>query len=238
LVVYACDQLQPLLRPRYNAAIEGRVFVEGPDRQIIPDVWLRRTHSSEKGSSIALAEADAPVEVLVSALEIREAYINILDLRSGQRVVSVIEFVSPTNKYAGRGRDSYITKQQEVLNSDAHLVEIDLLRTGPHVLAVPERLARAERDYAYLACVNRARNGRELYQLYPCGLRERLFRIRIPLADGDPDVALNVQAVVEKAYEAGDYRSVIAYDRSCRPPLSAEDQGWANQLIQSARQAS
>jgi hypothetical protein len=58
------------------------------------------------------------------------------------------------------------------------------------------------------------------------------------LADGDPDVALNVQAVVEKTYEAGDYRSVIDYDRSCRPPLSAEDQAWANQLIQSARQAS
>jgi hypothetical protein len=105
-------------------------------------------------------------------------------------------------------------------------------------MAVPERIARAERKYEYLASVNRAQNGRLRYELYPRAMRERLFRIRIPLADGDPDVALNVQAVVEKAYDAGDYRSVIDYDRPCRPPLSPEDQAWASHLIQAARQSS
>ena len=40
--------------------------------------------------------------------------------------------------------------------STAHLVEIDLLRTGPHVVAVPEWAARAHGPYDYLVCVNQA----------------------------------------------------------------------------------
>jgi hypothetical protein len=32
-IVYLCDQLQPMLRPRYIASVDERVFVEGPDRQ-------------------------------------------------------------------------------------------------------------------------------------------------------------------------------------------------------------
>ena len=41
LVVYLRAQLQPLLRGRYVAAIEQRLYVEGPDRHVAPDVWIR-----------------------------------------------------------------------------------------------------------------------------------------------------------------------------------------------------
>lgn len=38
LIVYILDHLRPLLRPRYIAAIEERVFVEGLQRrELIPD---------------------------------------------------------------------------------------------------------------------------------------------------------------------------------------------------------
>jgi hypothetical protein len=190
-----------------------------------------------ESQAVAVAEMDTPVEVMVPSLEIQETFLSIIDLLSNHDVVTVLEFLSPTNKYAGPGRESYLAKQLEVFRSQAHLVEIDLLRTGPHALMIPESVSRGLNTYAYLACVNRAGGRRERFQLYPCGLRERLFRIRIPLADGDPDVKLDVQAVLEKGYEAGDYDSVINYDSPCRPPLSAEDQEWANQLIQTARNA-
>lgn len=230
LVVYLRDQLQPLLRPRYIAAIDDRVFVEGPDREIVPDVWLRQTGQPARAAAtaVAVADADEPVVVQVPDLEIHESYIEILDRHSGQNVVTVIEVVSPTNKSTGPGRDSYRQKQREVLGSTAHLVEIDLLRTGQHVLAVPERAARNHGPYDYLVCVNRAQPPRDLYDLYPRRLKDRLPRIRIPLADDDPDVPLDVQAAIAKVHEAGSYDDRIDYASACQPPLETEDQTWAS----------
>jgi hypothetical protein len=165
-----------------------------------------------------------------------ESYLEILDRHSGQRVVAVLEVLSPTNKYAGPGRDSYLTKQSEVLASQAHLIELDLLRRGPHTVAVPEWLARQHATYDYLICVNRAEGSRDRFRLYPRQLRQRLPRIRVPLADGDPDVVLDVQAVLAQTYEAGSYRERLRYDSPCIPSLSAEDQAWADELIRAAQQ--
>ena len=234
LVVYLADQMEPLLSPRYIAAIEERVFIEGPDQQVIPDLWLRRTRSDEAGGRLAVAEADEPVVVQVPEQEIRESYVEILDRHSGQSVVTVIEVVSPSNKFPGPGRESYLAKQREVRSSTAHLAEIDLLRTGRHVLAVPEWAARGRGPCEYLVCTNRAQGRRDLFELYPCRLRERLPRIRIPLAHGDPDVPLDLQAAVTRVYDAGSYQARIDYGSPCQPPLEPEDQKWASQLATAA----
>jgi hypothetical protein len=237
LIVYIRDQLQPKLRPRYIAAIEQRVFLEGPDREIIPDIWLKQTRAFREEAPVALANGEGPVVVRVPGLEIHETYIAILDRRSGQKIVTIIEVVSPSNKYPGEGRKSYLAKQQEVRKSDAHLVEIDLLRTGHHVLAVAEWAARGQGPYDYLVCVNRAQGLREEFDLYPRRLQERLpNRVRVPLAENDPDVFLDLQAVINQTYEAGSYRDQLNYDAPCRPPLSPEAQQWANQRILEACQ--
>lgn len=233
LIVYIRDRLQPKLRPRYVAAIEERVYVEGPDRSIRPDVMVLETRPRREGGGVAVLEmeVDAPVKVRIPVEPIHETYIAILDLRAGQRIVTIIEVVSPTNKYAGPGRESYLAKQLEVLKSDVHLVEIDLLRQGPHVLAVPEFAARERTVYDYLTCVNRSEGMRDLFELYPSRLRDRLPRVRIPLADDDPDVALDIQAVLNQAHDAGSYFDIIDYARPCIPPLIAEDAAWAEGLI-------
>jgi len=246
LVVYIRDHLRPLIGPRYVAAVEDRVYLEGPDREVIPDVWVRRglaesparPHSVTE-SAVAVLEEETPLLVNVPALEIHEPYITILDRMSGQKIVTVIEVVSPTNKYAGSGRKSYLLKQEEVLGSDAHLVEIDLLRTGHPVLAIPERIARRRAgDYDYLTCVNRAKEDREDYELYPARLRNKLPRILIPLAGDDADVRLEIQGVLNQAYDAGSYRDRIDYRKPCTPPLTPEDQAWADELIRQAGAAS
>jgi hypothetical protein len=234
-IVYLADHLQPQLRPRYVAAVEERVFVEGPDREIVPDVWLKRNRPHRDESGVALADADSPVVVRVPALEVHETYVAILDRQSGQRVVTVIEVVSPTNKYGGPGRISYLAKQKEVLSSDVHLVEIDLPRTGPHVLAVPEWMARGQGLYDYLVCVNRAHGLRDEFDLYLCQLRDRLPRIRVPLAGTDADVRLDVQTVLTQTFDIGSYRDRVNYDSPCRPPLPPEDQKWANERIHEDR---
>ena len=141
---------------------------------------------------------------------------------------------NPTNKYPGPGRDSYKAKQREVLTSDAHLIEIDLLRFGEHPVAVPDWAVKPLRSYDYLVCVNRAQAVRHKYDSYPRSLAERLPRIRVPLANGDRDVTLNVQAAVAQTYEAGSYRDRLKYETDCIPPLSAENQAWANEQIRVA----
>jgi hypothetical protein len=51
-------------------------------------------------------------------------------------------------------------------------------------------------------------------------------------------VVLDVQDVLEKAYEDGSYDSRIDYRGRCRPPLSAADQRWAREIINKARRSS
>lgn len=236
LMVYIADHLQPQLRPRYVASVEERVYVEGPGREIIPDVHLKRRPRPDVRESVAVAEADLPDLVRVSELEIHENYVEILDLLTGETVVTSIELVSPTNKYAGPGRDSYLNKQREVLASQTHLIEIDLLRSGPHVLAVPEYVARSKK-YDYLVSVNRAWDLREEFELYRRRLPERLPKVRVPLAGDDPDVVMDLQLVVNHLYEAADMQHRLNYDAPCVPPLSPEDQAWADQLIRQAKEA-
>jgi len=236
MAVYLRDQLTPLIRPRYIAAYSERVYVEGPEpRSIHPDVWLRRSvHENGGPASAGVAVMDEPTVVEVPDVEIHEPYVEILDRQSGMRVVTVIELVSPSNKYAGQGRERYVTKQEEVLHSDAHLVEIDLLRYGPHVLAVPESCVAGRFRYDYLISVNRAARRRNRFEVYPRIVRQPLPWIRVPLAGDDPDVQLNLRAALEQAYESGSYRDRINYHAPCEPPLSAEDQSWADELIRAS----
>jgi hypothetical protein len=231
LIVYLAEHLRPLLRPRYIASVQTRVYIEGADQERIPEVAIRQTLVDRPHAAAAVLEADAPIEIQVQELEVEETYLDIVDLEMNQRVVTVLEVVSPTNKYSGTGRDGYVAKQVEVRRSDSHLVEIDLLRTGPHVVAVPERLARGLGAYDYLVCVNRAEDKRSRYQLYLRRVRERLSRFRCPLAAGDDDVIVDLQAVLEHTYEVSGYEDLLRYDRPCVPPLPAEDQAWADDLI-------
>ncbi len=111
-----------------------------------------------------------------------------------------------------------------------------MLRAGQHVLAVPEWAARGSGPCSYLICVNRAEGKRDRFEWYPRQLRQRLPRIRVPLGDGDPDVVLDVQAVLAQTYDAGSCRERLRYDRPCVPPLAVEDQAWADELIREAQQ--
>ncbi len=242
LIVYFREQLQPFLRPRYVAAIERRLYVEGPDRNVAPDLWIRERRQPKiatgpvaKDSVAALAEINEPLVAVLETLEVHESYIEIRDLHSGHDVVTVIEVISPSNKHSGPGRDSYLAKQGEVLASPAHLVEIDLLRGGQHVLAMPEWLARSRASYDYLISINRSEGRRDRFQFYPCRLRDRLPRIGVPLAGDDPDVPLDLQAGLARVYEAGAYDDQADYAKPCHPPLSSEDHAWAAELIRGAK---
>lgn len=54
------------------------------------------------------------------------------------------------------------------------------------------------------------------------------------LAARSSDVPFDLRAALEQAYEAGDYRERIDYSRPCEPPLSADDQAWAAELVRTS----
>jgi len=179
-------------------------------------------------------DSDTAVIIEVEDLEINETRVEILDSYNEMKLVALIEVVRPTNKAAGPGRVSYEAKQQETLARECHLIEIDLLRHGRHVLCVPEWRVEFLRPFDFLCGVNRW-PVRSRYELYPRSLRERLPRLKIPLADDDPDATLDLQAALEQVYLDGRYGRRIRYDQPCEPPLSPEDQSWADERIATLR---
>ena len=167
-------------------------------------------------------------------MEICEHYLTILDLQAEQRVVTVLEIVSPATKQEGLSRELYLANTRKVLSSQSHLVEIDLLRTGRYVLSVPEKLARGNSAIPYLISVNRAEKIRDRFEVYRYTLRDRLPIIAVPLEEDSPPVVLDLQQGLEREYEAGCYRDRLHYDRPCIPRLSPEDQAWADERIKAA----
>jgi len=78
---------------------------------------------------------------------------------------------------------------------------------------------------------------RNRFRLYPRRLRGRLPRIKVPLAEPDPDVTLDVQAAFEEAYLQGRYMRRVRYHEPCEPQLDADDQHWANECWAAYRAA-
>jgi hypothetical protein len=235
LMVTIANQLQPKLDSRYITSIEERVFIEGPQRRV-PDVWIQRVPGVEERSQAAECGSDTAVILEVDDLEIHESRVEILDAYNAMKLVALIEVVSPTNKAASPGRASYVAKQQETLARDCHLIEIDLLRGGRHVVSVPEWRIEPLKPFESLCCVSRWPL-RNRFELYPRRLRERLPRISIPLSDEDADVMLDLQAGLEQVHVEGRYARRIRYDDPCDPTLAAEDQAWAADRISGFRAA-
>ncbi len=237
LITYLRDALQPELRPHYLAAIEERVYVASIGRSFVPDVSVRRRgQDSPIGVSTAVLAPDDAVVVEVSEEEVHEPYIEILD-RKNHKVVTVIEVLSPSNKRKGTGRKLYLAKQREVMRSKASLVEIDLLRGGSHVVAVPEVNADRVGKYDYLVCTSAVADRGKRFVLYPTALRERLPRVAIPLKSADEKVTLALQPLIDRVYEAGEFFDRLDYDKPCFPRLRHADETWARDQIEAWRSA-
>ncbi len=236
LITYTRDQLQPVLPRDLRARMEERVFVESDEveyRTLYPDVSIverpapaRSAEAPESG--VAVAE---PLIVHIKREPLTQGTIEIVDAASGNRVITVIEFLSPANKFAGEGQDLYRQKQREVIESPASLVEIDLTRSGRRVMLLPpERIPRSHRT-TYQVCVQRGWEPDKAL-VYPVPLSQRLPVINIPLRQTDADVPLDLQALIDRCYENGRYDD-IDYQVQPVPVLEPPENKWADELLQS-----
>ena len=222
----------------------------GYRRAIVPDVSVIESNRSPAPPS-GVATAIAPRTEISPCIEVgapgetgRHLTVEIRDPQRGHRLVTFIEILSPANKTRGPDRRSYEQKLMEIFDSDASLIEIDLLRAGlrsPRNLQLDEELANRSRRADYLVLVNRAwtrTGGWGVWQVFPASIRETLPVIPVPLREGEADVPLDLQYVFHRAYDSGPYRrGAIDYDGPPHPPLTPEDTAWATELLASSEAA-
>jgi hypothetical protein len=226
-LMHARDSLTGKVGPNYLVKIEVRLLLHelsAVERRFVgrADVGVTTLPGTVPTARPASAVI-APVQLQLPAVEIeRHISIEIRDRRN-RRVVTVIELLSPSNKAPGSDRDDYLAKRRQVLAGMTHLVEIDLRRGGTRP-ALPE-LPPCD----YYVLVSRYEQRPKL-DLWPIGLRERLPVIPIPLLLPDPDVTLDLQAVLDHTYDAADYGKYI-YDEMPEPPLRDEEAAWAQALV-------
>ncbi len=244
MITYLKEYLQPRLPPHYLARTNERVWMEISNRSIEPDVEVlaeSRYHPDPQSdlqgdASTATAIAEAPVVITVRGddEEFRETY---LDIFTGEgterRLVTSVEILSRSNKaWGSEGWFLYRKKQEEMLKSRVHFVEIDLLRWGEHTTAVPYRLLKERVPrFDYHICTHRFDRPHEFLVL-PMLLSSPLPVLSIPLLPGDPPVEVDIPAVFRRCYETGGYERVIDYRAA--PPLPAlapDTVAWVEKLL-------
>jgi hypothetical protein len=151
--------------------------------------------------------------------------------RENEKLVTVIELLSPVNKRPGEGRHAYVEKRNTFLTTRVHLVEIDLLRKWPRMRLEGQLPAS---DYLAVVCdmYERPRCG-----VWPLGMRQPLPTLPIPLLRPDPPVGLDIGQALQTAYERARYDLRIDYQAPCEPPLADADAAWAAALVGEASPA-
>lgn len=222
------DQIAGNVAPHYIVKIDEHVYIHEPpavDRTFLgrADVFVA-TRRPLEGHHAATAMAKAPTQITLPSVDIeRLSYLEIRDRRD-KRVVTVIELLSPSNKYSGADREQYLSKRGQLLASGTHLVEIDLLRGGPRM-----PFAGKFPECAYYAMVSRIAERPEA-DIWPIRLRDPLPTLPIPLRAPDPDVRIDLQAVLHRVYDAARYVNYI-YEGAPYPALSATDADWARLVV-------
>jgi uncharacterized protein DUF4058/DUF2934 family protein len=143
------------------------------------------------------------------------------------RLVTLVNVLSPANKSTAAGRQPVLEQRRQALDDGANLVEIDLILQGQPMNEV-NREGLPKWDYA-ITVARATYPGR--YEIYTATLRKQLPRFRLPLASGDRDTVLDLQAIFTRYYIEGDYLARLDYSREPPVPLADEDSHWLDALL-------
>ncbi len=224
----------------------GIIFEEGTEKRIVPDVLVVTRPSLPTASSPVAVLDQTRVAVTegfqfrVHSEPISHHFVEVRDGARGHKLITLIEIVSPSNKRSGPDRRAYETKQREILESDAHLIELDFIRAGRRLLPNPEledAVFRMACDY--LVLVNRSNLRQDTwmdYTVYPIDVRETLPVIPVPLQTDIMDVPLDLQYVAQRAYRGGPYLRALDYTQPPPPPpFSPEKLEWIDARLRAVK---
>jgi hypothetical protein len=233
-------QLNSTIRPTYFARLTPRTTYDVVEisqvrtQTVRPDlgVFQRQPAETPTFAPVAVAEGviDPPIET-IDPLDLTEL-LSVEIRRTGSNVlVTAIEILSPINKLVGHpGYEEYHRKRRDLLTTTAHVMEIDLLRGGTRPV-----LGLAEPGASYYVILSRAEQ-RPYLSIWPIPLSSRLPVVAVPLLAPDPDVPLDLGAIVATVYERGGYDVQIDYGVPVpSPQLEPQDAAWVEQLLAEVR---
>lgn len=231
LVGEARRALNRVLPEGLVARVEERVVVESEAedrlRRIGPDARVIDHSRSAAPTDAGAVAIEAPYKLVVEADPIVERFVRVID-DVGQ-VVTVIEFVSPTNKREP-GLGEYRERRAELLAAGVHVVEVDLVRSGDWRGLMRPETCPAEAVSTYRVTV-RPGGVRAGGYLFPIRLGEALPEVPIPLRPSDQPVRLPLQEMIEAVYADGRYDRTIDYSLEPEPPLTAEESARAREWL-------
>ena len=195
-----------------------------------PAIWLGVHHWLIIGLAGYLSPQLRPhyriaVEVRMYVAEtIKQGYLEVREVSTGQ-VITAIEILSPVNKRTGKGRQQYEAKRNRVLNSQTHLVEIDLLREGKPMLFLGDI---PESDYRIL--VSRG-DSRPQADPYAFNLPAPIPVFPLPLKASDKGPCVDLNRLLQTVYDQGSFDLAIDYTQQPYTCLSEKDEVWLNHLL-------
>lgn len=219
--------LVPLIRPKYVARVERYVVKDTypeKDRGIMyPDVGVYLNAKRVEEPMIAYGDQRLPTPPTISIaitepVEVRIYVLEIRDVDNNQ-LITAIEVLSPVNKRKP-GLAPYLAKREKLYQEGIHLLEIDLLRRGTRPFAHKKLV-----DAFYVIALTRANEGKT--DIWSMDLDTSLPTIPIPLMEGDEDVLVDMQAVLNEVYKNAAYDLSIDYSKPPPPPKLAEHL-WKN----------
>jgi Protein of unknown function (DUF4058) len=172
--------------------------------------------------------SEMPLFTSIIRDEYTEEYVEIRT-RSDNKLVTLLEVVSPANKTTPAGRQAYLDKRKEAVQQRAAVVEIDLVMQGKPTLTY-SRDGLPEFDHA--VSVTRA-TAPDRYEIYTATIQKRLPKFKLPLAADDRDALLDLQAAFARAYDLGGFATQIDYKGVLPPdvPLTDVQKAWINDML-------
>ncbi len=228
------NQLLEHLLPDYDVRMEEYLMLTSDDeplRRVVPDITISTPNWWSDGSGGGGTAVLEPATCEMEYPEVErhtERHLQIIH-RATERVVTVIELLSPSNKAAGQdGLGKYLDKRNEFLSSGCHLIELDLLRGGQRL---PMSAPLPPGDY--FALVGRVGHTPRC-QVFGWSLRAKLPLLPIPLLPDDPEATLDLDAAFGSAYESSFYSRRLPYREPLVPPMREDEHAWVRERLQSA----
>ncbi len=232
LIVALANHLGHRLRPKYYAAIETRTYLEDDSDGVlvsIPDAVVFAAAQPGQPApaamgTVTLPQAQPQVVQVVDPIEVKERYLEVRQVKT-HAVIAALELLWFKNK-RGEGWRSYLKKRQTILESQTHLVEIDLLRAQrPMPMAGVSWLG----DYRILVSDATQRPNADLYGF---SLRDRIPTFYLPLQPEDAPLEVDVQPLVQTVYDDGNLDLRIDYSEPVpEPSLPEADRRWVQQCL-------
>jgi hypothetical protein len=231
-VLYLRSALSRVLPKGYFTEVEQHVWLAGEeedDREpfAVPDSFVG-TRAQPTAPALATLPSTAPTAISTAPNPVAlkgPKFVKIVD-QPGNRVITVIEVLSPANKTAGKDRDAYLAKRADYFRTGTNVVEIDLLLDGERLPMRRPKPPRAD----YYAFVCRADQFPKT-EVWALTVRDPLPVLPTPLKPADGDVTVALRPCLDLAYLDAGYAGRIDYTAPPLVALSTADAKWARELL-------